>query len=430
MAKRVAFHTLGCKLNFSETSYIANQFKERLYTIVEDKEIADIYIINSCTVTKDAENECRHLVRKFQRLNPEAYIAVIGCYAQIRAEEIAQIDGIDAVLGNDVKFKIFETLPNFEKTGLPVVITHPTNELNDFGMAFSTDADNRTRAFLKIQDGCDYVCSYCTIPMARGKSRSIAPENVLELINNLIDKNYKEIILTGVNVGDYKYSDKDFYYLLKQIDSINKDFRVRISSIEPNLLTEDIIKLTANSEKICNHFHIPLQNGSEKILKLMQRRYNKSTFENVVNNVHKFIPDCGLGIDVIVGFPSETDEAFNENYDFLKSIDFSYLHVFTYSERPDTKAISIEGLVDKHLRKERNSILRNLSDKKRFEFFNKMLGKEQKVLFEHTNYNGLMKGFTDNYIRVSAEFKENYLNEFCSVSITEIGNTSCKVKML
>lgn len=421
MKKTVSLHTLGCKLNFSETSTIGKEFLKNGYSIVDFDSKADIYVFNTCTVTENAERECRQLVRRALRNNPDAFVIVTGCYAQLRPEEIAKIEGVDAVLGSNEKFKIFSVLDDFTKKELSCIYVSPPEDLNQFGKAHSTDADSRTRAFLKIQDGCDYKCSFCTIPLARGKSRSMNPDEVINEFKSLINEGYKEIILTGVNVGDYgKNVSTDLYNLLLRLIEVEGDFRIRISSIEPNLLSDEIIELTALSDKMCKHFHIPLQSGSPEILRLMQRRYTVGEYKSVVEKVVSKIPECGIGIDVIVGFPGETEKHFNETYKFLTELPFSYLHVFTYSERPNTKAITLTGRVDKNDRKRRNNMLRILSDKKKHAFYSSLIDSELEVLFESENDNGLIKGFSSNYVRVALPFDEKLVNNLAVVRIKEI----------
>ncbi|MFZ2322665.1 MAG: tRNA (N(6)-L-threonylcarbamoyladenosine(37)-C(2))-methylthiotransferase MtaB [Ignavibacteriaceae bacterium] len=423
MPQTVALHTLGCKLNFSETSTIGNEFLKNGFSIVDIKDKADIYVFNTCTVTENAEKECRQLVRRALRTNPNAYVIVTGCYAQLRPEEISLIDGVDAVLGSNEKFEIFSLLKDFNKKGPSCILVSPNDDLNYFGLASSTDADSRTRAYFKIQDGCDYKCTFCTIPLARGKSRSMQPDLVVEKFTKLIKQGYKEVILTGVNVGDYgKNLDTNLYYLLKRLIDVEGDFRIRISSIEPNLLTDEIIKLASTSNKICKHFHIPLQSGSNTILKSMQRRYNAGHYMDVVLKLKKNIPDAGIGVDVIVGYPGETENEFIETYNFLKDLPISYLHVFTYSERPDTKAIMLNGSVNYIDRKRRNNMLRILSDKKRNKFYNEMVGKQLEVLFETEAENGMIKGFTSNYVRVQHSFDKNLINQISTVEIKGIRN--------
>ncbi len=427
MPGKVALHTLGCKLNFSETSTMGNQFLSRGYKIVEQKEESDIFVLNTCTVTENAEKECRQIVRSVLRKNPEAFIIVTGCYAQLRPQEIATIEGVDLVLGSNEKFKLFSLIDNFQKKELTCIYTTPTEKLIDFGPAYSTEADDRTRAFLKIQDGCDYKCSFCTIPLARGASRSMEPKEVLDTFKKLVDDGYKEIVLTGVNVGDYgKGYETNLYALLQKMIKVPREFRIRISSIEPNLLTDEIIDLTAKSEKMCEHFHIPLQSGSAKILKLMRRRYKLEQYENLINKLHRKIPDVGIGVDVIVGFPGETNEDFNETYNFLKQLPVSYFHVFTYSERPNTKAIDLSGRVDVFERRKRNNMLRILSAKKKLEFHNSQIGKEAEVLFESGNDDNSVLGFTSNYIRVKHKFDVTLVNSFAKLLLQETDGEICE----
>ncbi|MCU0345019.1 MAG: tRNA (N(6)-L-threonylcarbamoyladenosine(37)-C(2))-methylthiotransferase MtaB [Ignavibacterium sp.] len=423
MTQTVALHTLGCKLNFSETSTIGNQFLKNGFSIVDMKDKADVYVFNTCTVTENAEKECRQLVRRVLRNNPEAYVIVTGCYAQLRADEIAAIDGVDAVLGSNEKFEIFKTLKDFEKKELSCIYVSPNSELNEFGSASSSEADSRTRAYFKIQDGCDYKCTFCTIPLARGKSRSMDPDLVVAEFKNLVNRGYKEIILTGVNVGDYgKSFDLSLYDLLKRLVQVDGDFRIRISSIEPNLLTDEIIRLTSESDKLCNHFHIPLQSGSNTILRSMQRRYNTDDYRQVIFKAKQLIPDIGLGVDVIVGYPGETEKEFMETYNFLLDLPVSYLHVFTYSERPDTKALTISEPVNPADRKRRSKMLRILSDKKKNYFYNQMIEKDLDILFESENEDGTIKGFSSNYVKVSCLHQKDLENMFCRVTAKKVEN--------
>ena len=443
MSSKVAFHTLGCKLNFAETSTIGKQFLKRGFDIVDYEDTADVYVINTCTVTDNADRECRQVVRRALRNNPNAFVVVTGCYAQLRPGEIAKIDGVDAVLGSNEKFNLFSYLENFEKKELSCIHVSPTEELNSFNSSFSTDADNRTRAFFKVQDGCDYKCSFCTIPLARGKSRSAQPEEVIKEFKELLKQGYKEIILTGVNVGDYSFSSShdlnldhdqeqeiDLYALLKKMLEIEGDYRIRISSIEPNLLTDEILELAANDERICNHFHIPLQSGSSKILKLMQRRYRTEDYKELILKAKEKIKNLGIGVDVIVGFPGETEEDFLDTYNFLKDLPISYLHVFTYSERPNTKAIEMPNQVDVVERKRRANMLRILSEKKRHEFYQSMIGNELNVLFEHENHDGFLKGFTSNYVRIKALYNSEIINKFVRVKIKEVDENICTAENL
>ncbi len=453
---KVAFHTLGCKLNFSETSTIGQQFLKHGFSIVDEKEKADVFVINTCTVTENADRECRQIVRRTLRNNPNSFIVVTGCYAQLRPDEIAKIDGVDAVLGSNEKFNLFSYLDNFEKKELSCIYpprriyVSATEDLDSFNPSYSSDADNRTRAFFKIQDGCDYKCSFCTIPLARGKSRSASPEEVINEFKQLLNAGYKEIILTGVNVGDYGSSldhtlnlnpydeqeqdqeheyeqekEIDLYSLLKMMLKVEGDYRIRISSIEPNLLTDEILDLAANDERMCNHFHIPLQSGSSDILKLMQRRYRIEDYQELIYKAYNRINDLGIGVDVIVGFPGEMEENFLETYNFLKDLPISYLHVFTYSERPETKAIEMANSVDPIERKRRSNMLRILSKKKKHEFYQKMIGKELTILFEHEDHNGVMKGFSSNYVRIKHSFDYKLINKFVKVKIKEVDENIC-----
>lgn len=429
--KTVALHTLGCKLNFSETSTIGKQFMENGYSIVDQDAKADVYLFNTCTVTENAEKECRQLVRRALKNNPDAFIVVTGCYAQLRPYEIAGIKGVDAVLGSNEKFKIFSILEDFGKRDFSCIHVSPLEDLTEFGLANSSDADNRTRAFLKIQDGCDYKCSFCTIPLARGTSRSMAPEKIKKEFTNLIESGYKEIILTGVNVGDYgKKFNANLFNLLSDLITIEGEFRIRVSSIEPNLLSDEIIQLTAKSDKLCKHFHIPLQSGSPQVLKAMQRRYTASDYENLIRKIKDQIPDCGIGVDVITGFPGETESEFIKTHNFLRDLPISYLHVFTYSERPDTLAITLNGSVDISERKRRTRILRILSQKKRNEFITRMIGKKLEVLFEGSHHQEFMRGFSSNYIRIEVPVKPELVNTFTKVLVTSSESEICKGEII
>lgn len=428
---KVALHTLGCKLNYSETSAIGSQFISNGFKIVDEKELADVYVLNTCTVTENADRECRQIVRRFLKQNPEAFIIVTGCYAQLRPEEISSIKGVDAVLGSNEKFDVFNFVHSFQKNELACIFVSPVDGQNDFGHAHSSEADSRTRAYLKIQDGCDYKCTFCTIPLARGRSRSMSPEEVILEFRHLLDDDYKEIILTGVNVGDYgKSFNTDLFSLLSKLVEIEGEFRIRVSSIEPNLLSDEILELTARSEKLCKHFHIPLQSGSPKILRTMQRRYKVEDYEKLIQKINSTIPEAGIGVDVIVGFPGETDDDFLATHNFLRDLPISYLHVFTYSERPNTAANDMLHKVDLIDRKERNKILRILSDKKRNDFYNRMLNRDVDVLFEHENYNGMMKGFSSNYIRVTMPYRLELTNKFSQVQITGFDKSLCTGKIV
>jgi len=459
MAK-VAFYTLGCKLNFSETSTIGEQFLKKGYEVIDYNDKADVFVINTCTVTDNADKECRQIVRRALKNNPEAYIIVTGCYAQLRPDEIIKIDGVDAVLGSNEKFKLFDYINRFEKQKLSCIHVSPTEELDEFNSSFSTEGNDRTRAFFKVQDGCDYKCSFCTIPLARGKSRSAKPDEVVKEFKQLLEAGFKEIILTGVNVGDYSYNldhnlnhdlirkfkedqkqeqgkvqeqeqeiEIDLFLLLKKMFAVEGDYRIRISSIEPNLLNENILNLTASEARLCNHFHIPLQSGSSRVLKLMQRRYKAEDYKELIISAVKKIPNLAIGVDVIVGFPGETEEDFLETYTFLRDLPISYLHVFTYSERPNTKAIEIPGTVDYVERKRRNNMLRILSEKKRHEFYHKMVDKELIALFEYEERDREMRGFTSNYVRIKAPFNSELINKFVPVKIKEIEENICTAEI-
>jgi len=413
-AKSVALHTLGCKLNYSETSAIERLLENDGFVKKDFTEEADIYVINTCSVTENADKECRHLVRRIQRNAPKAMVVITGCYAQLKPKEIAEIDGVDLVLGAAEKFNITSHLRQLIKGDSTKICSCDIEDVNGFHSSFSIN--NRTRTFLKVQDGCDYNCSFCTIPMARGKSRSNTIENVLTEIKEIAVKGVKEIVLTGINLGDFGKDDngnrtgENFYDLLCAIERTEGATRYRISSIEPNLLSDKIIELVAGSKKIMPHFHIPLQSGSNKILASMRRRYRKELYAEKIALIKKLIPDCCIGVDVITGFPGETDEDFNETVSFLKGMDVSYFHVFTYSERTNTYALNIEPVVPVGIRNNRTKILRNLSYKKLGDFTKKHLGDTRKVLFEQPDKNGMMEGYTDNYIKISVPFKNGWSN--------------------
>jgi threonylcarbamoyladenosine tRNA methylthiotransferase MtaB len=412
--KSVAFHTLGCKLNYSETSAIERLLENDGFVKKDFTEEADVYVINTCSVTENADKECRQLVRRIQRKAPEAMVVITGCYAQLKPAEIATIKGVDLVLGAAEKFNITTHLKQLTKGDSTKICSCDIEEVNGFHSSFSINS--RTRTFLKVQDGCDYNCSFCTIPMARGKSRSNSIENVLSEIKKIAEGGVKEIVLTGINLGDFGKDDsgdktaEDFYELLLAIEKIDGVERYRISSIEPNLLTDRIIELVAASKKIMPHFHIPLQSGSNKILGLMRRRYKKELYAEKIALIKKLIPHCCIGIDVITGFPGETDEDFNETFNFLKDIEASYFHVFTYSERANTYALEIEPVVPVNIRNERTKLLRNLSYKKLQNFTLRHTGETRKVLFEGQNKNGMIDGYTDNYIKISVPFKNEWTN--------------------
>ncbi len=406
----VAFHTLGCKLNYAETSTLKRHFSEQDFEILPFEKKSDIYVINTCSVTQDANRDCRKAVRRAQRQNPEAFIVVTGCYAQLEPEEIAAIKGVDLVVGARDKFDILKLAGNFEKPDTTIIHRSDVNEAVDFHHAFS--ASDRTRAFLKIQDGCDYKCSFCTIPLARGTSRSPSVATVIETARMVIDEGYREIVLTGVNVGDFgKQNGETLFQLLQKLDQLTGLQRIRISSIEPNLLSEEIIDFIPESRTVQPHFHIPLQSGSDEVLELMKRRYRTAFYRNRVDAILKRIPDACIGVDVITGHPGETDAHFRTTMAFLQSLPAGYLHVFTYSERPNTAALQINGEVSKPIRKDRTHKLRRISEQKRFEYDSRFLGTYRPVLFEQEIQNGRVFGWTDNYIRVSVPYHPEFINK-------------------
>lgn len=419
---KVAFYTLGCKLNFSETSTIARKFESQGFRKVEFDEEPDIFVINTCSVTENADRKCRKIVREAKHISPNAHIFIIGCYAQLKPEEIASIPGVSAVLGAAEKFNLPELLPELIKNTHPVAINSDIDKVNSFNAAYSLY--DRTRTFLKVQDGCDYSCSFCTIPLARGKSRSDTIENVLKAAREIASRGVKEVALTGVNTGDFGLHDgvrtEKFIDLIRELDQVNGIERYRISSIEPNLLNEEIIEFVAASKKFAPHFHIPLQSGSNKILKLMRRRYMRELYVERVNMIKDLMPLSCIGVDVIVGFPGETEEDFLDTYRFLNEAPISYLHVFPYSERSDTPAIRFDGIVSQDERTKRSKMLRNLSIKKRRRFYEENTGKIRAVLFEHDIENGQMSGFTDNYIRVTAKYDPALVNEMKQVRLGKI----------
>lgn len=418
--KTVAFHTLGCKLNYSETSAISRLMEEEGYAKKNFDEVADVYVINTCSVTEAADKECRQLVRRIQRKAPAGLVVITGCYAQLKPQEIASIPGVDLVLGAAEKFNIAKHIKEISKGDSARICSCDIDDVTGFHTSFSLN--DRTRTFLKVQDGCDYNCSFCTIPMARGKSRSDSIDNVIKNAESLAVNGVKEIVLTGINLGDFgKGPDgnsqvsingrqENFYELIKKLDDISGIERYRISSIEPNLLTNEIIEFVANSKKFMPHFHIPLQSGSNKTLAAMRRRYKRELYAERVGVIKTLMPHCAIGVDVIVGFPGETDDDFKETYDFLHALNVSYFHVFTYSERDNTHALTISPVVPVHVRHERNKTLRNLSYMKMQYFEAQHAGQTRKVLFEHQNKNGMMEGYTDNYIRVCTPYRNDWEN--------------------
>ena len=420
--KKVAFYTLGCKLNFSETSAISRKFQEKGYEKVDFSETPDIFIINTCSVTENADKKCRKVVKEAQRVNPDAYVAIIGCYAQLKPKEISEIPGVDAVLGASEKFRLIELLDGFVKPPKARVLASEIKAATAFNNAYSIN--DRTRTFLKVQDGCNYHCSFCTIPLARGKSRSDSIANIIKSAEEVARTDVKEIVLTGVNIGDFGIQngrrEAHFLDLVKAIDRVEGIERIRISSIEPNLLTNETIEYVAQSGRFVPHFHIPLQSGNNKILRAMRRRYLRELYEDRVSKIKRFIPHCCLGVDVIVGFPGETHEDFLETYHFLNELPVSYLHVFTYSERTNTKAALMEGVVPLKERQQRSKMLRTLSEKKKRQFYEQNLGRTATVLFEDDVENGKMHGFTENYVRVVARYDPMLINELKEVSLWQI----------
>jgi len=425
MNKKVAFYTLGCKLNFSETSTIARNFSSEGFERVDFKEEADIYVINTCSVTENADKRFKSIVKQAQKVNPEAFVAAVGCYAQLKPQELADVDGVDLVLGATEKFNITSYLNDLTKNDMGEVHSCEIQDADFYVGSYSFG--DRTRAFLKVQDGCDYKCTYCTIPLARGISRSDTLENVLQNAKEISAKNIKEIVLTGVNIGDYgkgefgnKKHEHTFYELVVALDKVEGIERLRISSIEPNLLKNETIEFVSKSKSFVPHFHIPLQSGSNVILKLMRRRYMKELYIDRFTKIRQTMPHACIGVDVIVGFPGETDELFLETYNFLNELDISYLHVFTYSERDNTVAASLEGVIPKNVRAKRSKMLRGLSAKKRRAFYEQQLASSRTVLFEGENKEGYIHGFTENYVKVKSPWNPDLVNTLHEVVLTKI----------
>jgi threonylcarbamoyladenosine tRNA methylthiotransferase MtaB len=422
--RKVAFYTLGCKLNFSETSTISRMFEEKGYKKVSFTDTPDIFIINTCSVTENADKKCRKIVREAQAISPNGYIAIIGCYAQLKPKEIANIPGVDAVLGAAEKFRLIDLLDGFVKPEKAKVFASEVTEAKSFISGYSMN--DRTRTFLKVQDGCNYNCSFCTIPLARGKSRSDTIENVLVNARKIAATDVKEVVLTGVNLGDYGIVEGKrqfrFAELVEALDEVKGIDRFRISSIEPNLLSNEIIEFVAASQKFVPHFHIPLQSGSDTLLKKMYRRYKRQLYADRVNKIKALMPHCCIGVDVIVGFPGETEELFMETYQFLNELDVSYLHVFTYSERANTPAATMEGEVPLKTRQKRSKMLRSLSHKKKRVFYEQHVGANATVLFENDVDNNMMHGFTENYIRVTAKYDPLLINELKPVTLTGLND--------
>jgi len=427
-SRTVAFHTLGCKLNFSETSSLSRMMEQEGFEKKEFDELADVYVINTCSVTDNADKECRQLVRRIQRKAPESFVVITGCYAQLKPQDIASIPGVDLVLGAAEKFNIARHIRELAKGDPAKICSCDIEDVSGFHSSWSVN--DRTRTFLKVQDGCDYTCSFCTIPMARGKSRSDLIANVVRNAEELAAGGVKEIVLTGVNLGDFGKGpdgsgaimplsgrEENFFELIKELDKVDGISRYRISSIEPNLLTHEIIEFVANSDKFMPHFHIPLQSGSNKTLAAMRRRYKRELYAERVGLIKKLMPHCAIGVDVIVGFPGETEDDFRETYDFLHALDVSYLHVFTYSERDNTQALEIQPVVPMSVRNERNKSLRNLSYMKMQYFTEQQHGQTRQVLFEHQDKNGMMEGYTDNYIRINTPWREEWVNNIVAWKI-------------
>ena len=425
MNKKVAFYTLGCKLNFSETSTIARNFNDEGFDRVDFSEKADIYVINTCSVTENADKRFKTIVKQAQKANPKAFIAAVGCYAQLKPQELADVNGVDLVLGATEKFKITDYLNDLSKNDLGEVHSCEIEDADFYVGSYSIG--DRTRAFLKVQDGCDYKCTYCTIPLARGISRSDTLQNVIDNAKEISSKGIKEIVLTGVNIGDYgkgefgnKKHEHTFLELVKELDKVDGIHRLRISSIEPNLLKDKTIDFVSKSNSFVPHFHIPLQSGSDTLLKKMKRRYLRETYTNRVARIKEVMPNACIGVDVIVGFPGETEELFLETYNYLNALDISYLHVFTYSERPNTEAVNFDGVVAKKVRAKRSKMLRGLSAKKRRSFYESQLGNTLRVLFESENKEGYINGFTENYVKVKTPWNPELVNTLHTITLTKI----------
>ncbi len=423
--KKVAFYTLGCKLNFSETSTIARSFQDEGFDRVDFEDVADIYVINTCSVTENADKQFKQIVKKAMKLNDKAFVAAVGCYAQLKPEELADVDGVDLVLGATEKFKITDYINDLSKNDMGEVHSCEIEEADFYVGSYSIG--DRTRAFLKVQDGCDYKCTYCTIPLARGISRSDALENVLKNAKEISEQGIKEIVLTGVNIGDYgkgefgnKKHEHTFYELVQALDNVEGIERLRISSIEPNLLKNETIEFVSQSRTFAPHFHIPLQSGSNDILKKMKRRYLRELYADRVAKIREVMPHACIGVDVIVGFPGETDEHFLETYHFLNDLDISYLHVFTYSERDNTEATEMENVVPGNVRAKRSKMLRGLSVKKRRAFYESQIGTTRTVLFESENKEGYIHGFTENYVKVKTPWNPELVNTLHEIHLTKI----------
>ena len=423
--KKVAFYTLGCKLNFSETATISRNFQDEGFNRVEFSEFADVYVINTCSVTENADKRFKTIVKQAQRSNPEAFVVAVGCYAQLQPEELAAVNGVDLVLGATEKFKITDYLNELTKNETAAIHSCEIEDADFYVSSYSIG--DRTRAFLKVQDGCDYKCTYCTIPLARGISRSDTLQNVLDNAQKIAEQGIKEIVLTGVNIGDYgkgefgnKKHEHTFFELVQALDTVEGIHRLRISSIEPNLLKDSTINFVSQSNSFVPHFHIPLQSGSNVMLKAMRRRYMKELYQDRVGHIKNIMPDACIGVDVIVGFPGETDDLFLETYNLLNALDISYLHVFTYSERPNTHAATLTGVISKSVRSKRSKMLRGLSAKKRRAFYESQIGSKRTVLFEGENKEGYIHGFTENYVKVKAPWNPELVNTLHEIRLSEI----------
>lgn len=414
-----AYYTLGCKLNFSETSTIARNLDEAGFAKVPFEDGANVYVINTCSVTEQADKKCRNIVRKALSYNPEAFVVVIGCYAQLKPTEISEIPGVDLVLGANEKFNVTEHLKDLQKKEATQIFNNEIKETKVFYPGYSSG--DRTRSFLKIQDGCNYFCSFCTIPLARGRSRNASIEETIKKAKELAQTNAKEVVLTGVNIGDFGYNtDENFYYLIKELDKIEGIEQFRISSIEPNLLSNEIIEFVAQSDKFVPHFHIPLQSGSDKLLESMRRRYDTNLYRSRIEKIKQLMPNASIGVDVIVGYPGETDEEFMKTYNFINELPVSYLHVFTYSERANTTALRINESIPVNVRRDRNKMLRILSDKKKRAFYESNINQQETVVFEEAESNGMMHGFTKNYVKIKTPYNPLMVNQIGHVKMLDL----------
>ncbi|MAE86296.1 MAG: tRNA (N(6)-L-threonylcarbamoyladenosine(37)-C(2))-methylthiotransferase MtaB [Flammeovirgaceae bacterium] len=420
--KRVAFYTLGCKLNFSETSTISRMFEDKGYQKVDFTDKPDIFIINTCSVTENADKKCKKIVKEAKKISPSSFVTIIGCYAQLKPKEISEIKGVDAVLGAAEKFRMFEFLEDFTSNNSPKVYASEIQEAKAYNASYSYG--DRTRTFLKVQDGCNYGCAFCTIPLARGKSRSASIAEIVAQAKEIAASEVKEVVLTGVNIGDFGVQDgrrkEKFIDLIKALDKVKGIDRFRISSIEPNLLSNEVIEFVSQSKRFVPHFHVPLQSGSDKILKRMNRRYLSDLYRDRVHNIKQLMPHCCIGVDVITGFPGETEEDFLDTYQFLNELDVSYLHVFTYSERANTQALEMDGVVPVKERQRRSNMLRTLSEKKKRFFYEQHVGNVQTVLFEDDVEEGMMHGFTENYIRIKAKYDPILINETKKINMVRV----------